>query len=270
MGFKLLKGTFDPGAGFPDGDSVRFKPDDPSPLFSLPRKGRSPRVNQNNGTVQLRFEGVDALEKEAKEPFASDATKKNLELLNLESTSDNSRGYILANQIGPNGRPICFVFAGEPKEEDHSDIFLDSKRVKESVNYLLLEAGVLYPLFYDTLYGDLRETLTDAAVQARENNKGLWPHDKTREGVIWEGKASLPELAPIFPKLWRRLEKYTQNRDFRDESDTLDAFTDYLEAKRDRLSIISESRFTDLDNIVKVEGDKVSLPYLPEDLIFLS
>ena len=88
--------------------------------------------------------------------------------------------------------------------------------------------------------------------------------------MIWTGAASLPNLDPIFPKLWRRLEKYTQNRDFRDESDTLNAFIDFLEANRDRLIIIPESRPTDLDNIIEVDGATVRLPILPEDIIFLS
>jgi len=270
MPFTLLKGTFKPGAGIPDGDSVRFAPDDPTPLFSLPRKGRSPRVNQNNGTVQLRFEGIDSMEKDAKEPFASDATKKNLELIGVDGPTVEAEGHILANQIGPNGRPICFVFAGGAPEADGASIFLDVDRMKESVNYKIIEAGTAYPLFYDTLFRDLRSELANAVKAARSGGIGLWPHDRTNAGVIWEGAASLENLDPIFPKMWRRLEKYTQNRSFRDESDTLDAFIEFLQANRDRLVIISESRATDFDNIVQIDGNKVSLPQAPEDIFFMS
>lgn len=270
MPFTLLKGTFKPSAGFPDGDSVRFAPDDPSPLFALPRRGRSPRVNQNNGTVQLRYEGIDALEKDAKEPFASDATSKNLELIGVSGPSGESNGYVLANQIGPNGRPICFVFAGDPQENDGASVFLDVDRMKQSVNFRLIEAGVVYPLFYDTLFGDLRTAFTAETVAARSSGLGVWPHDRTSAGVTWGGASSLPGLPPIFPKLWRRLEKYTQNRDFRDESDTLDAFIDFLQASTDRVFIVSESRFTDFDNIVVVDGAIVRLPFLAEDLVFVS
>ena len=210
------------------------------------------------------------MEKDAKEPFASDATERNLKLIGLSSQTDEAGGYILANQIGPNGRPICFVFAGEAPEDDGASVFLDVDRMKESVNYRLIEAGVVYPLFYDTLFGDLREALTAAAHNARDSGLGFWPNDKTAAGVAWGGADSLPNLDPIFPKLWRRLEKYTQNRDFRDESDTLDAFIDFLQASRDRLFILSEARFTDLDNIVEVHGTTVRLPFLPQDLVFVS
>lgn len=270
MPLTILKGTFKPATGIPNGDTVRFRPDDPSPLFTLPRQGRSPRVNRHNGTIALRYEGIDALEKDAKKRFASVATKKNIKLLGLRNSKDEAPGYILAGRIGPNGRPISFVFAGDAEEDHGTSVFLDANRMKESVNFRLLETGAVYPLFYDTLFGDLRSALASAAASARSSKIGFWPNDKTKSGVVWGGAKSLPKLDPIFPKLWRRLEKYTQNRDFRDESDTLDAFIDFLQANRDRLFIISQSRFTDLDNIVDVVGNTVRLPFLPEDLIFVS
>ncbi|MEM9275353.1 MAG: thermonuclease family protein [Cyanobacteria bacterium P01_F01_bin.143] len=270
MPFTLLKGTFKPAAGFPDGDSVRFAPNDPSPLFSLPRRGRSPRVNDNNGTLQLRFEGIDAMEKDAKEPFASDATSKNLELIGLTSATDEVDGYILTNQIDPFGRPICFVFSGNAEEEDGSSLFLTAERMKESVNYKLIEAGAAYPLFYDTLFDDLRSELATATKNARTTEVGFWSNDKTNIGVIWAGKDSLPDLDPIFPKLWRRLEGYTQNRSFRDESNTLDAFIDYLETRSERIVVTSEPKTTDFDNIVEVDGAIVKLLVLPEDIVIMS
>jgi hypothetical protein len=70
--------------------------------------------------------------------------------------------------------------------------------------------------------------------------------------------------------LWRRLEGYTQNRDFRDESGTLEDFIEFLEVYPDRLFIIYEARFTDLDNIIGVDGEIVKLALLPEDLVFVS
>ena len=61
MPFTLIKGTFRPAAGTPDGDSVRFAPDDPALMRSIPRV----RMPPNATTVQLRYEGIDALEKHA-------------------------------------------------------------------------------------------------------------------------------------------------------------------------------------------------------------
>ena len=57
MPFTLIKGTFEPSFGIPDGDSIRFVPDDPSPIFRLRRRGFAPKLNQKNGSIQLRYEG---------------------------------------------------------------------------------------------------------------------------------------------------------------------------------------------------------------------
>jgi len=116
MPFTLIKGTLSPELGKPDGDSMRFVPDDPSPIFSLRRRGRGPKINQNNGSIQLRFEAIDTVESAALEPFASDATKSNIEL--ATGGQDTGRGHIFSSQLGPNGRPIAFVFAGDSNLDD--------------------------------------------------------------------------------------------------------------------------------------------------------
>ena len=270
MPYLLVKGTFRPDYGQPDGDSVRFKPDNPVPLFTLPRQGREPNVSKNNGTVQLRYEGIDALEKQASEAFSALATQKNLALINANVTRSGPRGYILANRIDSNGRPICFVYNRDCDDDDGASVYLEADRMSGSVNHELLKSGMAYPLFYDTLYADLRTALAAVIPDARRSAGGLWSHDRTREGVTWSGKDSLPGLPPIFPKLWRRLEKYTQDRDYRDDSDTLDEFINYLKMKADHLIILSEARFADLDDIVVVAGQTVKLPHAPEDLIFKS
>ena len=77
MPFTLIKGIFRPAAGTPDGDSVRFAPDDPGLMRSIPRV----RMPPNATAVQLRYEGIDALEKHAIQPHAQNARDTNLALL---------------------------------------------------------------------------------------------------------------------------------------------------------------------------------------------
>lgn len=65
MPFILIKGRFKPGAGTPDGDSVRFLADDLKLWDRL--EGKPVELGKGvttKDTVQLRFEGIDAIEKD--------------------------------------------------------------------------------------------------------------------------------------------------------------------------------------------------------------
>lgn len=108
------------------------------------------------------MEDIDALEKHAIQPHAQDARDANLQLLGTEGQEDavGSRGYILTREGDKkSGRPVCFVYAGDTDEDDGSSVFLLPARLRESVNYLLLEAGMVCPLFYETLFKELRDEL---------------------------------------------------------------------------------------------------------------
>jgi endonuclease YncB( thermonuclease family) len=273
MPFTLIQGTFKPDTGRPDGDTVRFAPNNSMLVFVLQRAGRLPKINQNNGTISLRYEGIDAMEKEARIPESRDATENNLDLLGITETVRETEGYILSKQIDPNGRPISFIFTGklEDGEADGDSVFLTPERMKSSLNYQLIVNGNVYPLYYDTLFFDLRQELTKAVLTARDSDKGIWQDDVTTKGFAWEGANSLENLPPIFPKLWRRLQGYTQDLDFANDSETPDLFIDYLQTKRsDRVLVIDLGRFTGFDDVIEVKGNKIKLLFPPEELVFMS
>lgn len=270
MPFKLIKGEFVPEAGRPDGDSMRFRPDDPSPLFQLQRRGRAPRINPQNGTIQLRFEGIDTMESRAAAPFSSDATTSNLELCGVADGTGTAPGYILTNQIGPNGRPISFIYAGDTSEQDGEDVFLDVDRMKESVNFQQLTTGHAYPLFYDTLFFDLRNSMAAETASARTAGNNVWAADETNTGATYSGQDSLETMPPLFPKLWRRLETYSRNRDVLDPN-SLNEFMDYIRSLREeRVVIVSQMRTTGFDDVIEVDRDTIKMSVLPEDLIVVS
>lgn len=271
MPFTLTVGEFVPDAGRPDGDSMRFRPDDPAPLFQLPRRGRAPRINSRNGTIQLRFEGIDTMESRSAAPFSSDATSSNLELCGVPSGTGTARGYILSTQIGPNGRPISFVYSGDAPEQDGDDsIFLDVDRMKESINFQQISRGHAYPLFYDTLFFDLRVAMADEAVSARVNGSNVWFADATNTGTSYLGRNSLETMPPIFPKLWRRLDSYSRDSDVANPN-TLSEFMEYLNSLREeRVFIVSEARSTGFDDVLQVNDDTIKMTTLPEDLIIVS
>ena len=273
MPFTLFTGIFKPESGDPDGDSLHFMPHSLDQLRELPKQKKELQVSSTD-TVNLRYEGIDTLEidrhgkGEDQGCFAYKATSKNRELLGVPNRNDEAEGYILTRQLGSYGRPIAFLFTGKAPERNGSSVWLTVDWMKESVNLRLVEAGLAYPSFYDTLFADLRETIKSAAASAKSRMLGLWPHDQTTNGVTWDGKDSFSNLDPIFPKIWRRLKRYAKESP---EADTLNTFIDFLrKGERDRLFIISESRCTDLDNIIKVKGSTIWLPYSPDDLIFIA
>ncbi|SFB39516.1 hypothetical protein SAMN03159496_03413 [Rhizobium sp. NFR07] len=229
MSFWLLKGRFAPQLGQPDGDSVRFIPDDPAPLFRLRRRGAAPGINAENGSVQLRYEGIDCLEKAAIQPYSSDATASNLGL--VAPPQSDARGYICTNQLDPHGRPVCFVFSGDIARTDGTRIRLDPADIATSVNATQLERGHAYPLFYDTLYADLRLHLAAICTNARQSGAGVWSADATTSGFAWN--SDLAGLPPIFPKLWRRIDTYRRDETFFDPNDPTANLQAYIASLRE-------------------------------------
>ena len=109
MKFTLVKGTFRPIAGIPDGDTVKFKPQCWSTLEGLESAGRRlKKSKRGGGTVALRYEGIDAPERGAKEPFASAATAKNIELLGLRDVYDEGPGVYFGSSTRAMGQTYRF------------------------------------------------------------------------------------------------------------------------------------------------------------------
>lgn len=267
MPFILIKGNFAPDLGVPDGDSCRFIPDNPNSVYKLKQNGKAPKFNKNNHSINLRYEGIDTLEKNAIKPYSSDTTDYNLSLLGITSETRMTKGSILTTQLDPNGRIISFVFNHSfDSEKDGSLIHIDEKIIKQSANYKLIDSGYAYPLFYDSLFHDIREILAQAYLSAK--NKGIMSYDKTNQGVEWDGSKSLEKLPPIFPKLWRRLDNYTKIKEFKHDSENLERFIEYLNDVNDRVLIKSNVHKTCFANIVEISGNNIKLNKTPDELIF--
>lgn len=264
MPFILIEGTFEPKSGTPDGDSVRFSADDDTLFNKL--EGRI--EFKSGGQVQLRYEGIDALEKAAIQPFSSDATKRNIELLGGEEAG--LPGYILSSHADGNGRSVCFVFAGKPPKWNNSGRGdeLEVDLLRESVNYKLLEEGHVYPLFYETLYKELRDEMVAATKRARAVEAKIWSSDLSTKGFKVNIPPDLSALPPIFPKLWRRLESFYQRRSNQDKE--LKEFIKSLARGKDRLFTIPDQRWIKFSTALKEEKNKLRMLYEPEEMIFES
>ncbi|MCP9464263.1 MAG: hypothetical protein NNA25_05640 [Nitrospira sp.] len=263
MPFTLIKGRFKPLAGIPDGDSVRFLANDLKVWRRL--EGKPPEIGRgahNKGTVQLRFEGIDAIEKMAIKPLSTQARDHMLRLIGFDRrTNPEPVGYILARMTDDtSGRPIAFVFAGTTSQKDGSVVRLDRAWLRQSVNVKQAKAGFAYPLYYNTLFAAFREEIDKAMAHAKKNQVGYWPLDRTLTGVTITGYKDLAAIAPIWPKLWRRLEEFLR------QARSLAGFVTFLECRNERVDILPLMEERGLHDLVEVRGDTVRLTERPEHI----
>ena len=128
------------------------------------------------------------------------------------------------------------------------------------MNYRQVLAGYAYPLYYNTLFAELRNEFNVALTAARTAKCGYWPKDKTRNGVTVKSTADLATIKPVWPKLWRRLQEYFKKHD------SLASFVAFLAKKNERLDVLSIMEERGLQDVVKVSGNKVRLTEAPENL----
>jgi hypothetical protein len=283
----LLEGEIRPIGAQPDGDSVRFYPNDPSEWDSLPGPHRV-RTNSHGG-AQLRLDAIDALETHypsqgghlgtVHQPLqlARAAATEALDWLGFTgvvrsanetvtaATPQAVQAYLLSRTADRNGRCVAFLFRGAPPAPSGTSVQFTTDQAQDSLNYHLLERGLAYPTYYTKLYPDVRETLT-AVVQRARPDTGLWPEDVTTTGVTVDALDTLFDRAVILPKLFRRLVDYLA---LGDGDLSLGGFSRFLAAKDDRMFIISTGHATGFDYVVAVDGQQVRLTRPPEDLVFV-
>ncbi|MGH3118394.1 MAG: hypothetical protein ACRDQ2_15030 [Gaiellales bacterium] len=178
---------------------------------------------------------------------------------------DATPGYILSRALEANGRPVAFAFAGEPPVPDGSDVRLEVPLLRRSLNYRSLVNGHAYPLFYDTLFADLRTALTTVADNARSARKNLWARDLSHDGLSVNDQDDLERDGVIFPKLFRRLTEF-----FTEPQSGLADFLGWLAKTEEQVLDLAEHNFTHFDNLVETTGGKVRLMRRPEQIVFVS
>lgn len=305
--YSLLKGTFyiffeeDPKGGpEPDGDTVRFVPDDPFRVLTLRKFGfRCPDISRRG--INVRFEGIDSLETHYSvqlkgKPqitthqalkFALEARDFLLDRLGfrgiqywpvedirykVSSVSNHPRrGFVLANGIDGNGRLLDFVYPEDSSlqnREDGKAVFLNPELLRQSLNMALVEAGLAYAELYTSLPADLVSYFVQAIDTERKADKGIWhdEHVSTTRATEIDGLAKLKTLV-LWPKLFRRLavffvEGHTSLNDF-------DAWLREDPIHRDDRLILPNREFGNIHDLVVIEGDTLRLRHEPENVIIL-
>lgn len=283
--YRIIKGTFiiareGLGPYTPDGDTIRFQADNPQLIASLPQRGDSP-----GNPASIRFEAIDALEKDQEAAGAKASRDRMFELLGLgqESLSlgangfrvnaarlGEQRGSIIANALDKYGRVIAFVIPGEHPRADGTLIDPTPADIQTSVNRTLIAEGLVYPTFYSTLAATLRNSLAQDVKMARENENGnsLWPRAVGIQGspATIRSSSDLEDIV-LFPTLHRRLDDYLESYS------NFDNFAGWVRSDNERrnktVRILADDTYTDLPGILQMNGHQIGLLHHPENFIFV-
>ncbi len=271
----------------PDGDSVRFLPNDPSKLANL-RRGSLLRPSTVDGSVQLRLQGIDAPELHyalASQPRAAGARDALMAWLGVQAityaadaatvmTADppGVPAVVLADTVDARGRVIAYLLRrcpGTSARRHH----VDTSLLAETANHALLAAGHVYFLAYTSLPVEHRRVLRDVARAARARKLGVWSADATKRGFLLRGVRSLaPGGALVFPKLFRRCVDYVAQRYAYGFAGT---FVDWLEGHGsagmpvpDRV-VVKHAANVLLSSLVREHDRRIALAVDLNDLVFV-
>ncbi len=275
MKYKIIKGTFHVVGYSPDGDSIRFRAENPLNWDFFKWKKAA---NKKSERKQLRFEAIDALEthyEESHQPrsFGLGAMEillkllgitdvvYNLRLTQIYAATDGSSGYIASQSTDMYDRPISLVFGPDAKLPDGAEVDLAELPLEKCVNLKMIKKGLAYPTFYSSMEEELLAAFTKSAKACRRNQTGLWALDRTDDFTIWN-ITTISDDVVILPKLFRRLTTFIN------EHSDFEQLPAYLRAKKDRVLIRETGKKTDLVELLEINGRNIKFHAKPEDLIF--
>jgi hypothetical protein len=200
--FRAIKGHFVLEKFKPDGDSLRFVPQEPERFRGLYREHMSLATD---GGYQLRLEGIDAPETHygaARQPQGDEARDHLLELLGITGVTREEQlitgckpprlpGTILTASFDPHGRPISYALleADATELRDGQELKVEAELLSRTLNARMLQDGFAYPLLYTSTPVVHQDYLRGAAKSAQA--KGLQRRPAPADGV-----ADLPQVLP--------------------------------------------------------------------------
>ena len=282
--YRVIFGEFVIIGKQPDGDSVRFKADNSSLLAKL--KNASRLKESSDGTVQLRFEGIDAPELHyggTLQPLGRTSRDKLLEWMGFRnvryqeltvsgSSPERVRGAIMSAMVERNGRPVAYVL-GQAEAiglKDGSSIAVDNTRLRLTLNALSLEQGMSYFTVYNSMPAAQIQTFKALAAKARTAKLGIWAQDKTSEFTL-ENAGSINETGQlILPKLFRRATDYLSAKR---KNKTNASFKQWLIDSRDTASpqdglLLERGSKKRLSDLIEQSGSRVRFKADTLELVF--
>lgn len=226
-GFLVLRGDFVVIGKAPDGDSVRFIPDNAALLKEL--KNSSRIRPSKDGSVQLRFEAIDAPElhfSNVAQPLGATSRDALLERMGFHKLSFKSdgatvassqperlRGAILSQAAEVNGRPISYALLERDlgAQPDGSRLKLDDALLQKTLNDAMLRSGMAYYTVYTSTPAAQRDYFKGVALEARRKGLGVWAADKTASFTLERQDSVTIGGQLVLPKLFRRCISYLQS-----------------------------------------------------------
>jgi endonuclease YncB( thermonuclease family) len=212
----------------PDGDSVRFVADDPG-LFEQIGRGYKVRPSGRDGSVQLRFEAIDAPEthygKDA-QPLGDTARDSMLDWIGFTDLTYDKRdrnkvtgaqprgvrAVVLTKGADPHGRPVSYVIVHEDDvPADGGWSVVGARTLDKTLNARALSEGSAYPTFYTSTPARHVSHLRTLAAKARANRLGVWAVDHTGGFRLTDQSSIGPDGQLILPKLFRRATDYLKD-----------------------------------------------------------
>jgi len=357
MKYTLIKGTFHVVGYSPDGDSLMFKARNPAHWDKIVTDYRDvleEKLTQENEALQLRLQGIDALEthysparlttppdlkhkesEDGEKPSPGDhrqpeylakraagelmamlgvkraewrswgkhtwvdkiyVEKRGKEIAIGDKQEDELPGYIVTRDVDRKGRPIAWVFPGSARDRDGAQLTQARllSRLGQSANYQLLRKGLVYPYFFMTLPGKLRDKLSEAAQQARaeaakpsgepsQDVANIWLRDKTDTGVNITSINKIHDQYELYPYLFRKVIKHWYQTNMEKYWEALRKDSAYSLGGSSRVSlkgffetgnpyifVVSERDFVRLDEVVEIKRNMLKLKRYPFDIVFLS
>ena len=293
MSYRLIEGKFvlgygradDTRASQPDGDSIWFRANDPEKWKGI---GTRAPVLSAGETVQLRLDGIDALELHFRGGHqrldlavaARDELIRKIgfrEVVYAKNGIAVARakrrmvpGHVLVRAIDdtPNGRPIVLAYAGKSPARDGATIEPSPSLALQSVNAHLLRVGLAYPMLYDTLPEHVERGFRQLVESARYHALGLWADgiDRTATWTRLGGPTHLA-LHAIWPKLYRRLAEFMKL------GKSLGKLDDWMAVDRDGRDdqmIIGGSTNGRLTDVIEVKDQAIRLRCDPIEIVVKS
>jgi hypothetical protein len=235
--YRVVHGTFLVKGWRPDGDGVRFRPND---LRLLQFAGGFDATDSDDRSVNVRCEAYDAPElhyRAARGPFRSQprgiaARDALLGVIGFGAPQpkpgdpstlmnpDLIPGVLLTRRGtgipgGGSARAVGYLLVKTPDRdwsslEDGSLIDPDPDLLRSTVNYEMLASGEVYPAIVDDLPASHRAVFLEALDRAMRESRGVWEpgQDATSEFIL-DGPSSIePGGALIYPSLFRKCLDY--------------------------------------------------------------